>query len=67
MFGTLLGRSGIGLPGIKRAPLSIDPIIIHDLASDAGDKRGLAPAALLVGCAKPVPAFRLVCLPGLGG
>src|SRR6185369_6031606 len=37
----------------------------HDLARDACDKRGFASAALLVGGAKPVPAFRLVCPAGL--
>ena len=45
--------------------LSINQIVIHDLASDARDKRGFASPSLLVGCAKPVPAFRLVCLAGL--
>jgi hypothetical protein len=45
--------------------LSINQIVIHDLAGDARDKRRFTRASLLVGCAKPVPAFRLVCLPGL--
>src|SRR3984957_6683206 len=38
----------------------INRIVAHDLAGNARDKRGLASAALLVGRAKPVPAFRRV-------
>jgi DNA invertase Pin-like site-specific DNA recombinase len=40
--------------------LWINRIVAHDLAGDARDKRGPASVALLVGCAKPVPAFRRV-------
>src|SRR6059036_3958105 len=40
-------------------------MVAHDLASDTRDKRGFTSASLLVACAKPVPAFRLVCLAGL--
>ena len=40
--------------------LWINRIVPHDLAGDARDQRGLACAALLVGGAKPVPAFRRV-------
>src|SRR5882757_3560469 len=47
--------------------LWINRIVAHDLASDARDQRRFTPAALLVGCAKPVPAFRLVCLAALCG
>ena len=57
------GRSGRQPTNIDA--LSINQIVIHDLARNARDKRGFTSAALLVGCAKPVPAFRLVCLPGL--
>lgn len=35
-------------------------MVAHDLAGDAGDERRFATAALLVGWAKPIPAFRLV-------
>ena len=45
----------------------INRIVAHDLAGDARDKRGLASAALLVGCAKPVPAFRLIGVAALRG
>jgi hypothetical protein len=44
---------------------SINQIVIHDLASDARYKRGFTSASLLVGYAKPVPAFGLICLAGL--
>ena len=57
------GRSGRQPANVDA--LSINQIIIHDLAGDARDKRGFTSASLLVGCAKPVPAFRLVCLAGL--
>src|SRR6478609_6160534 len=40
--------------------LRIDRMVAHDLAGNAGDHRGLAPAAALVARAKPVPALRLV-------
>ena len=40
--------------------LRIDRMVPHDLAGDAGDQRGFAPAAALVARAKPVPALRLV-------
>src|SRR5690349_16021706 len=40
----------------------IDRIVAHDLAGDSCDKRRFTAAPLLVGCAKPVPAFRLICL-----
>ena len=45
--------------------LWINRIVAHDLAGDARDKRRFTSAALLVGCAKPVPAFRLVCVAAL--
>src|SRR5205809_7457966 len=45
--------------------LWINRIVAHDLASDARDKRRFTSAPLLVGRAKPVPAFRLVCLAAL--
>src|SRR5207247_1404474 len=45
----------------------INRIVAHDLASDARDQRRFTSATLLVGCAKPVPAFRTVCLTGLCG
>src|SRR5262245_23060952 len=38
----------------------IDRMVAHDLAGNTSDKRGFATAALLVGRAKPIPAFRLV-------
>src|SRR4051812_43402513 len=38
----------------------IDRMVAHDLAGDADDHRGLAPAPALVAGAKPVPALRLV-------
>ena len=40
----------------------VDRVVAHDLAGDAGDQRGLAPAALLVARVEPVPA-----LLGVGG
>ena len=40
--------------------LRIDRMVPHDLAGDAGDQRGFAPAPALVARAKPVPALRLV-------
>src|SRR4029079_1276425 len=57
------GRAG-------RQPANVDAlwinrIVVYDLARDARDQRGFPSAALLVGCAKPVPAFRLVGLAGL--
>src|SRR5271170_7609377 len=60
--------SGSGRSG--REPANIDAlwinrIVAHDLASDARDERRFTSAPLLVDCAKPVPAFRLVCLAGL--
>src|SRR3954469_2297607 len=56
--------------GAGRQPSNVDAlwinrIVAHDLASDARDKRRFTSAPLLVGCAKPIPAFRLVCLPRL--
>ena len=57
------GRSGRQPANVDA--LSIDRIVIHDLARDARDKRGFTSASLLVGRAKPVPAFRLVGLAGL--
>src|SRR6202158_3211278 len=45
--------------------LWINRIVSHDLASYARDKRRFTSAPLLVGCAKPVPAFRLVGLAAL--
>src|SRR6266436_2339098 len=47
--------------------LWINRIVAHNLASDARDKRRFTSAPLLVGCAKPVPAFRLVRLTALCG
>ena len=47
--------------------LRIDRMVPHDLAGDAGDQRGFAPAAALVARAKPVPALRLVGSAGLFG
>jgi hypothetical protein len=35
-------------------------MVANDLAGDASDERRFATAALLVGRAKPIPAFRLV-------
>src|SRR6202521_4182459 len=43
----------------------INRIVAQDLASYTRDKRRCTSAPLLVGCAKPVPAFRLVCLAAL--
>ena len=57
------GRSGRQSADVDA--LWINRIVAHDLASDARDKRGFTSASLLVGCAKPVPAFRLVCLAAL--
>src|ERR1700682_6246132 len=57
------GRSGRQSTNVDA--LRINRIVAHDLASDARDKRRFTPAPLLVGCAKPVPAFRLVCLAAL--
>src|SRR5216684_4608337 len=54
------GRSGRQSTNVN-APW-VNRIVAHDLASDARDKRRFTSAPLLVGCAKPVPAFRLVCL-----
>src|SRR3979490_40568 len=45
--------------------LWINRIVAHDLARDARDKERSTSAPLLVGCAKPIPAFRLVCLAAL--
>ena len=42
-------------PGDVDAP-RVDRVLAHDLAGDAGDQRGLAPVAPLVGGAEPVPA-----------
>src|SRR4051812_48462530 len=57
------GRSGRQPTNVDT--LSINRIVMHDLASNARDERGFTSASLLVGCTKPVPAFRLVCLAGL--
>src|SRR5258706_4904332 len=57
------GRSGRQSTNVDA--LWINRIVAHDLASDARDKRRFTSAPLLVGCAKPVPAFRLVCLAAL--
>ena len=54
-------RAAGGQPGDVDAP-RIDRVVAHDLAGDAGDQRGLAPIALLVAGAEPVPA-----LLGVGG
>src|SRR6266851_669017 len=59
------GRSGRQSTNVD-APW-INRIVAHDLASDACDQRGFTSAPLLVGCAKPVPAFRVVCRTGLRG
>src|SRR3954465_15589523 len=55
-------RRGAGRQPTNVDALWINRIVAHDLASDARDKRRFTSAPLLVGCAKPVPAFRLVCL-----
>src|SRR3977135_3021097 len=57
------GRSGRQSTNVDA--LWINRIVAHDLASDAGDKRRFTSAPLLVGCAKPVPAFRLIGLAAL--
>src|SRR6266853_1519573 len=57
------GRSGRQPSNVNA--LWINRIVAHDLVSDARDKRRFTSATLLVGCAKPVPAFRLVCLAAL--
>src|SRR5947207_9902675 len=57
------GRSGRQSTNVDA--LWINRIVAHDLASDACDQRGFTSAPLLVGCTKPVPAFRLVCLAAL--
>src|SRR5712664_4076696 len=57
------GRSGRQSTNVDA--LWINRIVAHDLASDARDKRRFTSAPLLVGCAKPVPAFSLVCLAAL--
>src|SRR5260370_6142691 len=60
------GRSGrSGRPPRNVNALWINRIVAHDLVSDARDKRRFTSAPLLVGFAKPVPAFRLVCLAAL--
>src|SRR6266851_1708524 len=59
------GRSGRQSTNVDA--LWINRIVAHDLAGDARDKRRFTPAALLVGSAKPVPEFRLVCLAALCG
>jgi|SRR5687768_12573232 hypothetical protein len=59
-----------GSPGRQSANVdafSINQIAIHDLSSDARDKRGFTSASLLIDSAKPVPAFRLICSAGLSG
>src|SRR5258707_1038280 len=58
-------RGGSGRQPTNVDALWIDRIVAHDLAGDARDQRRLTSAPLLVGCAKPVPAFRLVCLTAL--
>ena len=57
------GRSGRQSTNVDA--LWINRIVAHGLASDARDKRGFTSVPLLVGCAKPVPAFRLICLAAL--
>src|SRR5713101_5916171 len=57
------GRSGRQSTNVDA--LWINRIVAHDLAGDARDKRRFTPAALLVGSAKPVPAFCPVCLTAL--
>jgi len=57
------GRSGRQSRNIDA--VWINRIVAHDFASDARDKRRFTFAPPLVGCAKPVPAFRLVCLAAL--
>src|ERR1700730_552618 len=57
------GRSGRQSTNVDA--LWINRIVAHDLASDARDKRRFHFAPLLVGRAKPVPAFRLVGLAAL--
>ncbi len=57
------GRSGRQSTNVDT--LWIDQIVAHDLAGDARNKRRFTFPPLLVGCAKPVPAFRLICLTAL--
>ena len=55
------GRGGAsGREAGDEDALGIHRIVLHDLAGDARDQRGLAFVALLVGAAEPVPAFRRV-------
>ena len=63
-IGIRRAHDGGGGPAGRQArdvdALRIDRMVPHDLAGDAGDQRGFAPAAALVARAKPVPALRLV-------
>jgi hypothetical protein len=54
------GSGGSGRQPTNVDALWIDRIVAHDLAGNARDKRRFTSAPLLVGSAKPIPAFRLV-------
>jgi hypothetical protein len=59
--GTHDGRSGAsGRKAGDIDALGINRIVLHNLAGDACDQRGLAFVAALVAAAEPIPAFRRV-------